>query len=294
LNENSAIVDPLQNSLREVVYCPDSSLQSPGKMFAAIWHDIVLSRDLAWRMFVRDIKGAYRQSFFGYAWILLPPIASMLMFGFLQRHHVLNVGHTDIPYPAFVLTGTLLWEAFAGAIGAPMAAVGGASAMLTRLNFPRESLLLTAAYHIFFTLGIKFLLLIPVYVIFQVPLHPSLLAGPLVVLALVLLGFSAGLWLVPLGLLYQDVGRILGLALGIGFLITPVVYPPPAAGLGRLLNSLNPVAPLLTTGRELLAGQPLSQLAAACVITGLSLIVFLLGLALYRIAMPHLVARMSA
>ena len=277
-----------------VVYTPESALRRPAAMAREMVRDVLASRELAWRMFTRDIKAAHRQSLLGYVWILLPPIASMLMFGFLQRQNILNVGETDIPYPAFVLTGMLLWEAFASAIGAPMAAVSGASAMLTKLNFPREALLLTSLYHIFFNLGLKLLLLVPVYLYFQVPFHAIAVAGPLGVLSLVLFGFAIGLWLVPLGLLYQDVGRLLGMAMGAWFLVTPVIYPPPTRWPATLVNTLNPVSPLLITARQLFTGSPLTHLGSAAAITALSLIAFFLGWVLYRLAMPHLVARMSA
>jgi lipopolysaccharide transport system permease protein len=175
-----------------------------------------------------------------------------------------------------------------------MGAVSGASAMLTKLNFPREALLLTALYHIFFNLGLKLLLLVPVYLYFQVPLHATVVAGPLGMLALVLFGFAMGLWLVPLGLLYQDVGRMLGMGLAAWFLVTPVIYPAPTRWPATLVNQLNPVSPLLITARQLFTGSTLTHLGSAAAIAVLSLIALSLGWIFYRLAMPHLVARMSA
>jgi lipopolysaccharide transport system permease protein len=276
------------------VYTPESALRRPGRLVRDMFRDLGNSRELAWRMFVRDVKAAHRQSFLGYIWIFLPPIASTLMFGFLQSQNILNVGQTEIPYPAFVLTGTLLWEAFASSIGAPLTAVSGASAMLTKLNFPREALLLTALYHIFFNLSLKLLLLVPVYLYFEVPLHATVIVGPAAMLTLVLFGFALGLWLVPLGLLYQDVGRMLSMTLGAWFVVTPVIYPAPTQWPATLVNQLNPVSPLLITARQLFIGSPLTHVGSAAVITCISLMAVLLGWVLYRLAMPHLVARMSA
>jgi lipopolysaccharide transport system permease protein len=188
----------------------------------------------------------------------------------------------------------LLWEAFAGSIAAPMDAVIASSSMLTKLNFPREAILLASLYQVFFNLGLKLLLLLPAYAYFGVPLHATMLAGPLGILALVLLGFVLGLWLMPLGLLYQDVGRMLSMALGAWFLVTPVIYPPPTQWPGTLLNQLNPVSPLLITARQLFTGAPLTHVFSAVAITCMSVMALFLGWLLYRLAMPHLVARMGA
>lgn len=280
--------------LPEVVYTPDSALRQPTRLLADMFRDLGNSRELAWRMFVRDVKADYRQSFLGYVWILLPPLASMMMFGFLQSQNILNVGRTNTPYPVYVLVGTLLWEGFAAAIGAPMKVVGEARSMLSKLNFPREALLLTALCRILFGLGIKLLLLIPVFVWFGIRISPAAILAPLGLLALVLLGFVLGLLLVPIGLLYQDIGWGLAMVLGGWFLVTPVIYPPPTAWPAVLINRLNPVSPLLITARDLLTGQAPTRGAACLAITAASVVCLFCGWLVYRVAMPHVIARMNA
>ncbi len=277
-----------------VVYSPESALRRPRAMIGEMLRDVRNSRELAWRLFVRDIRAQYRQSLLGYVWMLLPPLASMLMFAFLQSQNILNVGRTDIPYPAYVLTGTVLWEVFTASIWAPLGAVSGAASMLTKLNFPREALLLTAIYHVLFNVGIKLPLLVPVFWWFQVPVTAAVLLSPLGILSLLVFGFTLGLLLVPIGLLYQDVGRALGMLMAAWFLVTPVIYPPPTVWPGVLITRVNPVSPLLITARDLLTGGQMTHWLASIVLTVVSLIVLLFAWVAYRLAMPHLVARMSA
>ena len=277
-----------------VVYTPESALRRPGVMIGEMFRDLGASRELAWRLFVRDIRAQYRQALLGYIWMLLPPVASMLMFAFLQSQNILNVGKTDIPYPAYVLVGTVLWEVFSAATLAPLGAVVGASSMLTKLNFPREALLLTAVYHVLFNLAIKLTLLVPVFWWFQVSVSVTVLLAPLGIFALLVFGFTIGLMLVPLGLLYQDVGRGLAMIMGAWFLVTPVIYPPPTTWPAVLINRLNPVSPLLITARELLTGAPLTYWGACLGITAVSLVLLFFSWVAYRLSMPHLVARMSA
>lgn len=69
------MVSPGSYLLREVVYTPESQLRRPRDLVQSMWQDLLASRELAWRLMVRDISAQYRQSFLGIFWAFLPPIA---------------------------------------------------------------------------------------------------------------------------------------------------------------------------------------------------------------------------
>ncbi len=77
---------------------------------------------------------------------------------------------------------------------------------------------------------------------------------PLALLGALLVGCSIGLILTPIAALYHDVSRGMQLALRFGFFLTPVIFPLPEAGLPRMLMLLNPVTPILVSGRAWLTG----------------------------------------
>ena len=62
---------------------------------------------------------------------------------------------------------------------------------------------------------------------------------------------------------------------------------------GTKLATWNPVSPLIITARETLTAQPLSMLGPFFIVFACSLVVIFLGLVGFRIAMPHLIARMG-
>ena len=281
-------------SLPETVYTPESALKKPRQLVRDMLRDLYDSRELAWRLFVRDLRAQYRQSLLGYVWLFLPPLASTLLFVFLRSQQIIEVGSTPIPYPLYVLTGVVLWEVFAASIHAPLKVVGGAIPMLSKMNFPRESLLMCGAYQVLFGLCIKCLLLAVAFVWFGTQITSLIFLSPLAILALMILGFSLGLMLVPIGLLYQDIGRAMTMALSAWFLLTPVIFPPPTNWPASILSHMNPVSPMIVTAREMLTSGELSMQSAFLLITGLSFILLLLAWVLYRISMPHLIARMSA
>ena len=280
--------------LTETVYSPDSELLNPRKLFSGMWADLLASRELAWRLLVRNISAQYRQSFLGYFWAFVPPLFATLVWVFLNKSRILDVGDVGMPYPLFVLTGTVLWQTFADALDAPLKLVQESKAMLAKINFPREALILASIGQVLFNFAVRFVLLVAVFAWYQVVPPVTVFLVPLALLALIAFGAMIGLLLTPFGILYHDVGRAIAVGTQAWFFLTPVIYPMPQAGWAQALVGLNPVTPLLQTSREWMITGEATQLPAALVVSAVTLVLLLMGWVLYRVAMPHLIARMSA
>jgi lipopolysaccharide transport system permease protein len=256
--------------------------------------DLGASRELAWRLAVRDISSQYRQSILGLFWAFVPPLLSALLFIVLQHKNVVNIPDVGMPYPLFVLVGTTLWQIFAEAVAAPLRVVTGARAILARISFPREALIVSALYQTLFGALVKGVLLTGVLVYFGVSLRPHSLLALATLLLLIWLGLAIGLALTPAGMLVSDVSQIITMGLQLGFFLTPVVYPPPNTFPYSLLATWNPVSPYLLATRTLLVQGttgPLTPLVigAACLVPG-TLLIWLL----YRISMPIIIERISS
>jgi len=277
-----------------MVYTPESPLRSPVLLLGAMSRDLRVSRELAWRLFVRDLSALYRQTFLGYVWAFLPPLAASATFIFLQSQGIVQVGATPVPYAAFAMMGTLLWQVFVDAIQSPSATVQSAKAMLAKINFPREAILMAGAYMVVFNAAVRFVLLAVVMAAWHVAPGAGLLVFPVAMFGLLACGFAVGLLLLPLGSLYGDVARGIPIVAQFWMLLTPVVYPARSQGLAGWLATWNPVAPVLTTAREALSGLSLSQLPMCLAVSfGAGLLCFM-GLAAYRLVMPLLIERMGS
>ena len=276
------------------VYTPESQLRSPGRLLRSMWHDLLASRELAWRLMVRDIKAKYRQSLLGIFWVFVPPVAIALIFIVMNRAGVMNFGETDIPYPAFVLFGTTLWYVFADSIAAPLKAITQSKAMLVRVNFPREAIVLSALGQSLFDLGVRLIILAVVFIIFQIPLTWGLLLAPLAILMLLLFGTMIGILLIPIGALYTDITSALPTVTNIWLFATPVIYPPPQSWPYSLVVDLNPVSPLLVGARDLATRGTLADPLAFAIVSGLTIIGLLVVWVVFRVSLPILVERMGA
>jgi lipopolysaccharide transport system permease protein len=130
---------------KEIIHTPESLLRHPVQLVRQMWWDLLASRELAWRLMVRDISAQYRQSLLGIAWAFLPPIVMAAGFTLANDSGAIAIDEKNIPfaYPAYVMFGTSLWQTFVEALNAPVQAVTLAKPMLARVNFPREAIILT-------------------------------------------------------------------------------------------------------------------------------------------------------
>lgn len=273
------------------VYTPESGLKNPGKLFTELWQDLNGSWSLGWRLFLRNRKSMYRQSVLGLAWAFIPPIMTTLVWVFLNSQRIINIDDTGVPYPAFVLTSTLLWSVFAQTLTMPINAINSGKATIKKINFPKESLLIAGFLQIGFDFLVKLVLIIAVFIVFKIDPPMTIPLFPLGVAMMVLLGMAIGLLVLPVGLLYTDVSRFLTAITPFWMLLTPVIYPAPREGIATLLNKFNPVSPLITVTRDWMLYGQTDFLHSFLIISGISLLLFVLGMVLFRLAIPFIIER---
>jgi lipopolysaccharide transport system permease protein len=284
----------VKSQLSEVIYTPESLLKHPLKLFQQMWRDLLASRELARRLMVRDISAQYRQSFLGIIWAFLPPIFMATGFTLASNANVINVGKTDLPYPAYVMFSTALWQTFVEALNGPVQAVTVAKPMLARVNFPREALILAKMGEVFFNFAIKLILIVALFIWFHISVSWTVILTPIALIHLVFLGTFIGILLAPFGVLYQDVSKALTLFTGFWLFLTPVVYPVPNAGIFGFLVNLNPVTPLLVTVRELATTGVVSEPWRFWIVSVITIVGLLLTWIGFRLAMPFVVERVSS
>ncbi len=276
------------------VYTPESAMRQPRLMLRSMWADLKGSRELAWRLAVRDIRAQYRQSLLGYLWAFILPLATTLAWVFLNASGIVRIADTGLPYAAYVLTGTMLWQMFVEALQSPLHQVGASKSMLTKLNFPRESLILSGMVKWWFNAAVKLAIIIPALLVFGVYPDWHIALVPLALLGIMLVGVAIGLLLAPLGMLYTDIGRGIPVVAQFAMFITPVVFAMPKGGLTLRLFELNFMTPVILTGRAWLTGSASPAPVDFSVVCAVSVLLLMIGWVIYRITMPVLIERMSS
>jgi lipopolysaccharide transport system permease protein len=245
-------------------------------------------------MTVLPISAQYRQTLLGFLWALIIPLANTVVWIFLSSSGIVRVNDTELPYPVYVFVGTMLWAIFMDAMNAPLQITTVAKPMLAKINFARESLVLAGIYQTLFNAAIKVALILAALVFMGIQPGWSLLLFPFGILSLILVGTAIGLVLTPVGILYTDVGRAMPLLTQFLMYVTPVVFPMPKAGWTAMLFQFNPLTPLILTSRDWITGQPSTTLGYFLAVNLATLALLLVFWAIYRLAMPILIERMSA
>lgn len=291
----------LESGHHEVaVYGAQSTFSTPRQFFRDLWRDVTSSRKLAAMLAFRDLKAQYRQSILGSLWLVIPPIAWTVGLTVLKRNNLASIGDfsaNPAKNPAYILISMALWQMFTESLKGPMQAFQMNRGILTKVRFPREAIIMADIIKLLVAVGIQMALIAVAAIWYRLPITWTVLFFPVAVLALILLGTSAGLLLAPIGLLYKDVGNSMQYIFLAGMAVTPVLFEMSELAPGGYFAAfvqINPVSPLLVTARELATGQTLSMLPQFAIVLALILVLVFVALALVRAAMPIVIERWSS
>lgn len=258
----------------------------------AMFSDLFTSRELAKRLFIRDKKAEYRQSLLGIMWAFVTPLINALVWIFLSMSGAVKIETDQLPYPLFVFIGSMLWSIFSESINSPLVSTNGAKALISKINFPKEAILLSGFYKTIFNSAIKLLIIVIALIFFQINPGIQIVYGLLMIVFLIFVGNAIGLLITPIGMLYKDVGRGIPLVLSFAMYTTPVVYQEMKNPFLAKLVNVNPLTPIINSTRNLLTGYSWDQPMYLLLIFVISILVMLIGWIFYRISIPIIVERM--
>ena len=276
---------------QEVVYTPDAHLGFGWRVWRDMARELIQSRELMWRLFLRDLSARYRQSVFGYVWAVMPAIVTVVTFTYLKGSGTLPIGQTNMPYPAYVLLGMSVWQLFATGLTRTTQSLVQASAIITKINFARETLVLAAFGESIFNFLIRIVLIGVVFAWYGVVPAWTIIFVPFVLIPLALMTAGFGFILSIANGVFRDIGNSLMLVMTFAMFLTPVIYPPPTQWPKVLINYLNPVSPFIIATRDLTTIGTLSQPDGLFYASVAGLVVFLVAWRIFHLAMSRIAER---
>lgn len=192
--------------------------------------ELFARRELLWNLTLRELRGRYKRSILGWGWSLLNPIAFMLIYGFAFSLVLRATPDPGDPsglssYAFFLMCGLLPWTFFSVSVSTAMTSVVSNAALVGKVKFPREHLVISTVVAGLFTLAVELAVLSVALLIAGNMVLPWL---PLVVLTSLLVGVFAtgfGLALAAAHVFFRDVSYLWTIALQAWFFSTPIVYP---------------------------------------------------------------------
>ncbi len=274
------------------LYQPDAQLKM--KWFV-VWREmlieLIISRELIWRLFVRDFLAKYRQAVLGIIWALIMPLVMVGTFVFLNRAGLFNIGHTVVPYPVYALLGLSIWQLFATGLTACSNSILQGGSMVVKINFAKESLVIASLAQAIFEFLVRIGFLIAVFAIYKVVPAWTTILLPFTLIPLLLFTLSLGFLLSLLTALMRDIPNIVTLAITFLLFLTPVLYPAPKQGLFAVLNKYNLLSPLVTEPRNLVITGYIEQPSQFLVVSLFCLLLFALSWRIFHLVEPRMAER---
>lgn len=239
-------------------------------------------RELLWNLAHREINQRYKQSVLGYAWVILNPLAQLIVMNFVFSV-VLNVNSLGVPFIIFLAVALLPWNLFAYSLSSSVNALVGNSNLITKIYFPREILVYGTIIAKLVDFLFSCIVLVIFFVVFQTHITLNILWVPVILLIQIVFTMGISLILASINLFYRDIQYLLNLALMMWMYLTPVMYPVemlPAQY--RFVFTLNPMAVIINAYRQVMlagAGPNLNGLGFAFVV---STVIFIFGFLLFK------------
>jgi lipopolysaccharide transport system permease protein len=275
----------------EHVYTPNYSSGWGLHVWQEMIREAIRSRELIWRLFIRDFSARYRQTVLGAAWAVIPPIIAVGTFVLLSRSGILNVGVTVIPYPVYALMGLTIWQLFAGGVIACSNAIVTGGSMVIKINFPKETLVIAAIGQATFELIVRAILLAIVMTIFRIAPMWTIVFFPFTLLPLLIFTLGLGFFFGLVNVMVRDVGNVVGMATSFLMFLTPVLYPAPQDGLLAMLMRVNPLAGLVTASRDMVFTGYLTDAFGFAWAAALALFFFFFAWRLFHLVEPRMAER---
>jgi lipopolysaccharide transport system permease protein len=216
--------------------------------------DLWAYRELLYFLTWRDVKVRYKQTLMGVAWVVIQPLATMLIFT-VVFNRIARLDSGAIPYPLFAYSGLLLWSFFAGAVSAGTNSLISNTSLVTKVYFPRAFIPAAAVGAGLVDLAVGSVLLAAMAAYYGVHVTWGLLLLPVFVLLGALLAFAAGMLASALTVKYRDLRHALPFLLQFWMFASPVIYPAGAVPEGlRWVLAVNPMSGVIEGFRASLTG----------------------------------------
>ena len=218
------------------------------------WRDLWRYRELFYFLSLRDILVRYKQTAIGFAWALIRPFLTMIVFTVVFGK-LAKLPSDNVPYPILVFAGLLPWQFFATAFSEAGNSLIANAGMVSKVYFPRIIVPVSAIIVTFVDFLISALILVGLMLWYGFMPDIHILILPLFIVVAFAAALGAGLWMSALNVKYRDFRYIIPFVVQLGLYITPVGFSSSVIPeKWRLAYSLNPMVGVIDGFRWAILG----------------------------------------
>ncbi|GAA3750986.1 ABC transporter permease [Microbacterium kribbense] len=254
----------------------------PGRLNLPQWGELWRAREVAVRLAQRDIIVRYRQTIFGFSWVILQPLVTAgiftIVFGVIAG---LSTG--GVPTFVFTLSAMLAWNLFNGALGRASSSMVSNQSLVQKVFFPRLLVPISSLASIAVDFLVGFVLLVILLFVFGLNPGWAMLLVPVWMVLILMLGLGFGLMAAAYLVKYRDVGYVLPWVLQVLMYASPLAYALSAVPQSlRWLFEINPVTWFLEAFRWSTLGTPMPPAWQIIAIVVAAPLVFLFGMLVFQ------------
>lgn len=197
------------------------------------WRELLAYKDLLFFLVRRDVRALYAQTVLGFAWAVIRPVFSMIVFSIVFGG-LARVPSDGVPYPIFAFAALVPWTYFATAMTGASTSLIGSANLINKIYFPRLFIPMTPVLASLVDFGIALVVLGFMMLGYGIAPTGWVVALPLLILLMVLTTLGVGMWLSALAIRYRDVKH------GIQFLVQLMMYAAPVVWPASLITERFP------------------------------------------------------
>ena len=216
-----------------------------------LWHFRELFAILAWR----DVSVRYKQTVIGFAWAMIRPFLTMVVFTIVFGRLAKLPSEGAAPYPVMVFAGMLPWFLFSSILSDASGSLVGNANLISKVYFPRLVIPAASAMVALIDFLVNLAMLGALMLWYGFAPGWRIVLLPAFTLLAVLASLGPALWITALNVRYRDFRYAIPFLVQFGLYVSPVGFSSsviPASW--RLLYSLNPVVGVIDGFRWCLLG----------------------------------------
>lgn len=247
--------------------------------------DICSHKELLFQMVSREVKSRYKQSILGYFWVILNPLAQMLVmsFAFSIIMRIPTNAASNIPYSIFLFVALLPWNLFANSLSSACGSLVSSASLITKVYFPRTILVISTLTAKIVDFLFALIILIIYLIAYQIPINVNILWIIPIFLIQQIFTLGLSLFFAASNLLYRDIQYLLSLILTLWLYLTPIIYPADIVPIRfKVLFQLNPMSVIVNAYRQTVLGGGPPNYSSLLIALFVSLVVLLLGFSYFK------------
>jgi len=247
--------------------------------------NIIKWHELLWQMVGREVKSRYKQSILGYFWVILNPLAQMLVmsFAFSIILRIPTNAASNIPFSIFLFVALLPWNLFANSLSSSAASLVGSASIITKVYFPRTILVLSTIIAKIIDFLFALIILIIYMIIYQIPINLNILWVIPIFFIQQIFTLGLSLFFAASNLLYRDIQYLLTLIITLWLYLTPVIYPADIVpDKFKIFFQLNPMAVIINAYRQTVLGGGSPNLLSLSIALTVSILTLYAGFSYFK------------